>query len=518
MSGPAFAPTLPPRLPGATGLAHALLILAAILQAVAVAYGLLLLSRRDGAAGAWLFLLGAMLSMLVWRLVTLAGIEPPPFFNPLIAIWGSTCMVIAMSLFGREVARRRATEAERDALLASERAARAEAERASRLKDDFVATLSHELRSPLAAILGWCSVLRRSEARRDDVDRALDVIERNARTQADLVEDLLDVTRLQAGALQLEHAQLPLDVPVRAALQAVRPSADARAIRLGFDCAAAPPRVRGDATRLQQVATNLLVNAVKFTPPGGTVAVSVATAGDRALLVVRDDGEGIDAAFLPHVFTRFRQADGTATRRHGGLGLGLSIVEQLVGLHGGEVRASSAGRGRGATFVVSLPLETGSGDARAAVPAAAPGRTTDEVGEDAAPLAGLSLLLVDDEADVRSAVSRLLEQAGARVVALESGEAIDAALRAHRPDLLLLDIGMPLEDGYALMRRVRRLSADAGGATPAISLTAHARNEDRARALDAGFDDHLPKPIEVATLVAVVRARARRASAPTAVA
>jgi signal transduction histidine kinase/CheY-like chemotaxis protein len=499
-------------------LAHWLLVTAAILQAVAVVYGLWLLSRREGAAGAWLFLLGAMLSMLAWRLVTLAGVEPPAFFNPLIAIWGSTCMVGAMSLFGREVARRRATEAERDALLESERAARGEAERASRLKDDFVATLSHELRSPLAAILGWCSVLRRSEARRDEVDRALEVIERNARTQANLVEDLLDVTRLQAGALQLESAPLSLDAPVRAALQAVRPSADARSIRLELECARVPPRVRGDASRLQQVVTNLLVNAVKFTPPGGTVTVAVGAVGARAQLTVRDSGEGIDADFLPHVFTRFRQADGTATRRHGGLGLGLSIVEQLVGLHGGEVHASSAGRGRGATFTVTLPLAPAEGAAAAELERPEPGRTLADAGAPGASLEGLCVLLIDDEPDVRTAVSQLLEQAGARVVALASGEAIEAALRSAVPDLLLVDIGMPGEDGYTLMRRVRRLPPEAGGTTPAISLTAHARNEDRVRALAAGFDDHLPKPIEVAALVQAVRARARPAPAPAVVA
>jgi signal transduction histidine kinase/ActR/RegA family two-component response regulator len=489
----------------------ALYILAVALQGLAVAYGVLLLERRRGAAGAWLFLLGAMIGMLVWRVVMLTEIEPPAYFNPSIAIWGSTCMVVAMFLFGREVVRRelaetqrKQAETERDALLASERAARGEAERASRLKDDFLATLSHELRTPLAAILGWCTLLRLKRDDRAEIDRAIETIERNAQAQTRLVDDLLDVNRMQAGALYLDFAPVRLDVPVRAALDGIRPAADAKSLSIELCCGSDPPVVAGDAGRLRQIAANLLMNAVKFTPAGGTIKVSVEMASDHAKLVVFDDGEGIDGAVLPHLFARFRQGDSGTTRRHGGLGLGLSIVASLARLHGGDVRAESEGLGKGSTFTVALPL--------------APDQSVTEVGTSTgartvtvATLSGLRILIVDDEPDVRAVVSRLVEQMGARVVALESGQGIESALAGFQPHILLIDIGMPLEDGYTLIRRIRTLPAAAGGGTPAISLTAHARNEDRARAIASGFQDHLPKPIDLPLLVFTVRKLAGRA-------
>ena len=440
-----------------------------------------------------------MLSMFAWRVVVVLPIEPPAYFNPLIAIWGSTCMVVAMGLFGREVALRRRAESERDALLQSERAARSEAERAIRLKDDFLATLSHELRTPLAAILGWCAVLRSAFDLRGERERALDTIERNARTQARLIEDLLDMTRLQAGALHLAFETVALDAPVRAALQGVRPAADAKGVAIDLATDASAPHVRGDVDRLQQVTANLLVNAVKFTPTGGKVTVTVRATGSHAELVVADTGQGIDAEFLPHVFTRFRQADGTTTRMHGGLGLGLSIVASLVRLQGGEVTVASAGSGKGATFTVRLPLASEA----ARVPSAAPSLVA--ASSSNALLAGVRVLMIDDEADMRSALSLLLEQMGAQVVALDSGNGLESALEAHRPDVLVLDISMPAEDGYALIRRVRKLPASAGGNVPAISLTAHARTEDRARAFSAGFQRHLPKPIDVPSLVTAIQ-------------
>jgi signal transduction histidine kinase/CheY-like chemotaxis protein len=494
-------------------MAHALLIVAVVLQAIAVAYGLYLLGRRQGAAGAWLFLLGAMCSMLVWRIVTLAGIEPPAFFNPLIAIWGSTCMLAAMALFGREVATRKRLESERIALLDSERAARRDAERASRLKDEFLATLSHELRSPLTAILNWCTVTRSPRCSGDERTRAIEVIERNARAQARLVDDLLDVTRMTGGgAVHLDLLELSIAGPVTAAVQAVRPAADAKGVWIGVTVADELPRVLGDADRLQQVATNLIVNAVKFTPAGGRVDVSLTRAGAEVALVVADTGEGIAPEFLPHVFARFRQADGSTARRHGGLGLGLAIVDHLVRSHGGTVRASSAGLGRGAAFTVLLPVATTAADAR-------------PVGDDRAPtaepfhgaLSGLRILLIDDEADVRASVARLLETLGADVVALEDGTDVAARLQQYRPDLLVIDISMPGEDGYALLRRVRRLPASAGGRTPAVSLTAHARSEDRDRALQAGFQAHLPKPIDLPQFLAAVREVTGPAAAPRSV-
>jgi len=491
-------------------LANALLIVAVVLQGLAVAFGIYLLSRRQGAVGAWLFLLGAMLSMFAWRVVVVLPIEPPDYFNPLIAIWGSTCMVFAMGLFGREVAARRRVESERDALLESERVARGDAERASRLKDDFLATLSHELRTPLAAILGWCAVLRNTIDSHGDRERALDTIERNARAQSRLIEDLLDMTRLQGGALHLALETVALDVPVRSAIQDVRPAADAKRVTMNLASDATSPRVRGDADRLQQVAANLLVNAIKFTPAGGEISVAVRAAGAHAELVVADTGQGIDAEFLPHVFTRFRQADSTTTRSHGGLGLGLSIVDSLVRLQGGEVTVDSAGAGKGATFTVRLPLVNEDPRIVSAAPAPPAARSSDSL------LAGVRVVLIDDEADVRSALSLLLEQMGARVVALESGTGVEDALVEHRPDVLILDISMPREDGYSLLRRIRKLPAAAGGEVPAISLTAHARIEDKTRAFSAGFQSHLPKPIDVPSLIAAIQELGAMSRAETA--
>ncbi|HEX6240604.1 MAG TPA: ATP-binding protein [Polyangiales bacterium] len=478
-------------------LSYALLVLGALLQGCAVLYGILLINRRRSAAGAWLCLLCAMASMLVWRVVVLLKMEPPPFFNPLIAIWGSTCMLAAMFLFGREVARRERAEAERDALLESERAARSDAERAMRLKDEFLGTLSHELRTPLAAILGWCGVARNALERDESVARALEVIERNAKTQTRLVDDLLDVTRMQAGTLHLEPAAVDLGQPVKAALQSVRPQADAKHIQIELDCGE-PLYVVGDAGRLQQVATNLLTNAVKFTPQGGCVQLRLQRAGEHAELVVSDTGEGMDPGFLPQLFTRFRQADSSVRRRHGGLGIGLSIVASLVRLHGGDVRAHSRGLGLGSTFTVSLPLASGS---EAASEARA--RTSVPAGQS---LAGIRILVVDDELDVRSALAELLERLGASVLVLDSGKTIESSLLHFEPHVLLVDIGMPGEDGYTLIRRVRKLPTSRGGHTPAISLTAHARNEDRAHALASGFQDHLPKPVDLPVLVGALRA------------
>jgi signal transduction histidine kinase/FixJ family two-component response regulator len=482
------------------------LFVAAVLQGLAVVYGAVLLRRNRTAARGWLFLLGAMLSMLAWRVVVLTGVQPPPYFNPLIAIWGSTCMVAAMFFFGQESVLRRRAEAERDALLESERAARGQAEHASRIKDEFLATLSHELRTPLAAILGWCAVLRSARTRPEEVNRAIETIERNARAQARLVDDLLDMTRMQAGALHLELAPITLDLPVRAACQQVQPMADAKGVVLDLTCATDAPLVMADVGRLQQVVGNLLVNAVKFTPPAGTVTVTVNSMDASAQLTVADTGVGISEGFLPQLFTRFKQADSSTTRRHGGLGLGLSIAAHLVKLHGGELRAESEGHGKGATFTLRLPLAPSSStDARTemARPSAHPPDASQV-------LHGFRILVVEDDADVRAAVAQLVEQAGAEVFALESGQLIESALIDHRPHVLLVDIGMPGEDGYSLIRRIRTLSPAAGGQTPAISLTAYARKEDRARALAAGFQNHLPKPVEAGQLFAAIHEVASR--------
>jgi signal transduction histidine kinase/CheY-like chemotaxis protein len=476
-------------------LAHSFLILAAVLQALAVAYGIALLLKLRGAVAGWLFLLGAMTSMLAWRVVVTIGLQPPPFFNPVIAIWGSSCMVAAMYFFGREVAGRRKAEAERDALLANERAAREMAERASRLKDDFLATASHELRTPLSVILSWCAIFKTGRAGKHETEKAFEIIERNARIQSRLVDDLLDVTRMQAGNLYLDLRPVALDVPVRAALQSVNPVAQAKNIRVTVEVAGPPPVIVGDASRLQQVAGNLLTNAIKFTPPGGHIQVLVDTVDSRARLQVRDDGEGIDTEFLPRLFGRFQQADSSTTRRHGGLGLGLSIVANLARLHGGSVRADSAGRGHGSTFTVELPLV----EHQALMPAGEP------VNQNAASLAGVRVLIIDDERDVREATAILLQRLDAEVRALDSGRNVIEEIAAFQPHVLVLDIGMPDEDGYAVIRRVREHAAQQDRAIPAISLTAHAREEDRERALAAGLQAHLSKPIDVQRLANTIR-------------
>jgi signal transduction histidine kinase/ActR/RegA family two-component response regulator len=478
---------------------RSLLAVATMLQVAAVAYCALLLLRHRNAAAAWLCLLGTLLSMLVWRIVMTTGATPGIVFNTSIAISGSVFAVLAMFFFASEAIRRERAEAERDRLLASEREARSQAERANRIKDDFMATLSHELRSPLAAMLGWCTILRSAKAPAEAA-RAIDTIERNARVQTRLVDDLLDAMRMQAGSLHLELAPVSLDVPVTAALEAIGPSAKAKQLRIGYECAQPAPVVMGDASRLQQIASNLLVNAVKFTPEGRTVDVRLASVGGHAELIVSDRGIGIEPAFIPQLFQRFRQAEGGDARRHGGLGLGLSIVSSLAHLHQGTVHATSDGPGDGATFTVRLPLSTRApsalqGDARRIVPTIHTAQLLD----------GLRVLVVDDEADVRGAVAGLLERSGALVLSLESGAGIEAAMAEFRPDVLVLDIGLPGEDGYTLIRRIRGLSAIGGSEVPAISLTAHARDEDRQHAIDSGFHAHLPKPIDVPLLLSTIR-------------
>jgi PAS domain S-box-containing protein len=396
----------------------------------------------------------------------------------------------------RDVADQVRVEREREALLESERAARAVAERATRLRDDFVATLSHELRTPLNAIQGWTGLLRRPGAQAPDkVAHGLDVIERNCHVLAELISDLLDVSRIAAGKLRLERAPVSLRETVETAVEGHRASALAKGVSLQLRLGPPGVTVLGDTGRLVQIFSNLLGNAVKFTPRNGRVDVDVTREDGRAQVVVSDTGEGIPPEHLPHLFDRFRQADSSITRRHGGLGLGLSIVRSLAELHDGEVRADSAGIGRGARFRVTLPL------------AAEPSR---ERGDDAAPgvmatgtahLAGVRVLLVEDDTDAREIAQRILEERGATVVSVASApEALDA-LCAARPDVLVSDIGLPGMDGYELVRRVHE---GAHAALPAVALTAFARPEDRVRSLDAGFSLHLPKPLDPGALLAAV--------------
>jgi len=390
-------------------------------------------------------------------------------------------------------------EETRHNLLEREQAARASAEEANRLKDQFLAVVSHELRTPLNAILGWADMLRRRKLDEAARGRAVRTIFDSAKHQAQLVEDLLDVSRIISGKLRLERTEVDLRDVVREALQVVEPAADAKRIRVTVAADSPLGKVVGDAARLQQIAWNLLSNAVKFTPEGGTVDVRLRQVTHYVEMTVSDTGQGIAPHFLSAVFEAFRQGDGSTTRTHPGLGLGLSIVKNLVEAHGGTVAASSAGEGRGATFTVRLPLAVPSVDTdrrRAKEQAAA--------GSGMVSLDGLSVLIVDDDRQSRDVVAAHLQQCHAAVLTATSAAQAFDILQARRVDVLLADIGMPDEDGYSLIRRVRALAPPAVASIPAAALTAFARDEDRQMALQAGFQMHLPKPIDAESLVSAV--------------
>jgi signal transduction histidine kinase/CheY-like chemotaxis protein len=382
--------------------------------------------------------------------------------------------------------------------------ARAAAEVASRAKDDFLSTLSHELRTPLTAILGWTHLLRARRPEPPALDRGLETIERNSRALVQLIEELLDVSRIAADKICLELRWVDPAPIVRAAVDVVRPAADAKRITIETILAEAAGPVRADAARLQQVAWNLLANAVKFTPEGGRVSVHLGRRDETLALRVTDSGVGIDAKFLPHVFERYRQADASAARTQGGLGLGLSIAQRLVELHGGTITAASEGPGRGATFTVTLPvprLEVEAWLERVTPPPwAAASRRLD----------GVSVLVVDDRDDVRDLVAAILQDQGARVgVASSSAEALRTFER-ERPDVLVSDIGLPEEDGYALLRKLRAGAAAQGRRVPAVALTAYAGPADVRAAELAGFQRHLAKPIHAPALIEAVAKLAGR--------
>jgi signal transduction histidine kinase/ActR/RegA family two-component response regulator len=396
------------------------------------------------------------------------------------------------------------TEEERAMLLA-------EAEAANRTKDEFLATMSHELRTPMTAILGWAQLLRSHTLGEADFERALEIVERNARAQQKLIDDLLDISRIITGKLRLDVRPVDLASVVAATVDALRPTAEAKAIRLQsiLDPQAGP--VSGDTDRLQQVVWNLLSNAIKFTPKGGRVQVRLERVDSHIEIVVSDSGKGISAEFLPHVFDRFRQADGTSTRKHGGLGLGLSIVRQLVELHGGAVSVESDGEGHGATFIVQLPQmvtrrQTSAAAAAAARPRRQPAAGGKHFSFDCPPsLKGLRILVVDDEPDTRRLLRTMLEQCGSEVTTAGSASEALAAFAESRPDVLISDIGMPGEDGYELIGKLRATETGRlAERVPAIALTAYARVEDRVRALNAGFQVHVTKPIEPVELLAVI--------------
>ena len=396
------------------------------------------------------------------------------------------------NVFARDVTDRQRADAERTQLLAK-------AQEVGRTKDEFLALLSHELRTPLSAIVGWAHMLRTSELDEATRVRAIETIDRNAKVQNQLIEDILDVSRIVAGKFSVEMRSVDLVKVVEAARDTVAPMAAARKVELHVDVAAPIPLTIGDPERLQQVVWNLLSNAIKFTAPGGRVAIELALRGDVFELTVRDTGSGIDLEFLPHIFERFRQGSASGPRRHGGLGLGLSIVRHIVDAHEGTVEARSEGRDTGSTFVVRLPaVDAGEGK----VPPL--GREPQE-GMAAAPrLDALRVLVVDDEDDARNLIAAVLQERGATVLLAASAAEAVTMVQEQRPDVLLSDISMRDEDGYDLIRKLRALPAERGGRTPAAALTAYGRLEDRMKALSAGFQLHVAKPVDPAELVAVV--------------
>ncbi|MDB5810509.1 MAG: todS, partial [Betaproteobacteria bacterium] len=402
---------------------------------------------------------------------------------------------------------RRAEELEaaglrREEMLEAERSARMEAQRAARMKDEFLATLSHELRTPLNAILGWTQVLRkRGVPGPDEFQHAMEIIERNTRAQAQLIEDLLDLSRVMSGRIRLDVQQLGLIDIVRAAIDSAEPTAQTKGLRIESVLDPRGGMISGDPARLQQILWNLLSNAIKFTPKGGKIQVLLQRVNSHVEISVSDTGMGISASYLPHVFDRFSQQDTSTTRRYGGLGLGLAISKQLAELHGGSIRAKSAGEGLGSTFVLILPLailESESGVSRAH-----PTHEQSDTGMSLPRLDGLSILVVDDEQDARDLIERVLTDYGAIVSVASSGQEALGKIAAAKPDVLISDVGMPGMDGYQLMRHIRA-SEQPDRRIPAIAATAFARTEDRKKAILAGFQSHVAKPFDISELVVVV--------------
>jgi signal transduction histidine kinase len=416
-----------------------------------------------------------------------------------------------------EIEERRRAEGERAIALAREQALRVEAEELSRLKDEFLATMSHELRTPLNAIFGWITLLRTRQLDEATRKRAIETIDRNARAQRRLIEDLLDISRIVSGKVTLEIGSLDMRRLVESAIETMQPAAHGKGIKIAPLLDTSVGTIRGDPARLQQVVCNLLSNAIKFTDRGGHIEVCLARRNGDAEISIRDNGQGITPTFLPYVFDRFRQEDGSISRRHGGLGLGLAIVRHLVELHGGTVFAESAGEGLGATFTVRLPAK------------AHPQRELRQVelsGNGAAEtvsLAGIRVLAVDDDPGARELLARILEGYGAEVQLAESGATALTALFEHKPDVLIADIGMPNMDGYALIEQVRLLDPEYGSKIPAVAVTAYASAQDRLRALQVGYQNHVSKPVDPHELAVVVasltgRLSTKNGTAPTSVA
>jgi PAS domain S-box-containing protein len=410
-------------------------------------------------------------------------------------------MVVGIGAQIGQFGERKRAEERLASLLESERAARADAEKANRLKDEFLATLSHELRTPLNAVIGWSRMLRSGRLDSEASKHALEVVERNAWAQKQIIEDILDVSRVITGKLQLNLSPIDLITVVDAALDAVRPAMDAKEIKIDTLIGSSLRLISGDADRLQQVVWNILSNAAKFTPAGGKIEISVRQSETRVEIKVKDSGPGIDPSFLPHVFERFRQADGSTTRTHGGLGLGLAIVRHLVELHGGTIAVENCDNPRGAVFTVDLPLPSGDLNPQALANAAG---SFKESRSETTSLEGLRILLIDDETDALDLISVELAQYGAKITSTSNAEDALKALESSEYDLLISDIGMPNVDGYELIRKIRAQENSRHQRIPAVALTAYARVQDRMRAIMAGFNTHVAKPVEASELITVV--------------
>lgn len=423
-------------------------------------------------------------------------------YSPVVRVFADVDSLGATTLCFRDMTFQRRLDAERARLLDLEREARAEAEAANRAKDDFLAIVSHELRTPLNAILGWSRMLRAGTLDAARQRKAIETVERNADMQKKLVEDLLDVSRMLSGKVELQLGRGDVGAVVEVAVEAARPACVAGRIEVECVVAQGLPPAPIDADRLQQVIGNLIGNAIKFTPPEGRVMVTVDRVGDAIEIRVKDTGQGIDPAFLPHIFERFRQAEGSTTRRHGGLGLGLAIVRHIVDLHEGTITAESPGRGKGACFSVRLPLSAAQaprqdGEAPRTRRGAPPGALED--------LTGLRIVVLEDDTDSRELVTSILSECGAEVVGAVPNVAEGIRVVASQsPDVVLSDIGLPDEDGYSFVQRMRGLEADGNKRVIAIAITAFARAEDRRRALASGFDGYVAKPLEPAALTRTI--------------
>jgi PAS domain S-box-containing protein len=412
--------------------------------------------------------------------------------------------IIGASKIARDITEQKAIEREREMLLTRERDMRAEAQKASRIKDEFLATVSHELRTPLNAILGWATLLKRRDTKHEIGLKGIDAIERNAKAQAQLIEDLLDVSRIISGRMRLDVKPVRLTPIIRAAVESVKPAADAKQISVGVTIDRAADELRADDARLQQVMWNLLSNSIKFTQRGGKVHVRTSLRDSKAEITVTDNGEGIPQDFLPFIFDRFQQADASYTRVHGGLGLGLAITRHLIEMHGGTIEAESEGQGQGSTFKIKLPI------------AAVMTKSSSDSDQGKRPmrdlldaemtsqLSGARILAIDDSADTRDLLRIVLEQYGANVKTASSAREALVVMTHWKPDVLVCDIGMPEEDGYSFIQRVRKLKPDQGSNTPAIALTGYVRVEDRMRALEAGYQMFVPKPVEATELAALI--------------